>query len=124
MPKKTDTQDTNDRPLAATPGSAQDGYDQRLKDWCEKRGLHHGDLHRQETFLDDSEEDEENDDDGPISLCEDFDADGVHVELYDLYGWRARYKVADLRAHCAKHGKIGTWKDFEKLGAVPHEDVE
>lgn len=127
MAEENDTPTPDDKPVgSATPGSALDGYDQRLKEWCEKRGVHHGDLHRQETFLDDSDEDGEfeGEDDGPISLCEDFDEDGVHVELYDLYGWRERFKVADLRAHCAKHGKIKTWKDFAKLADVPSEDVE
>lgn len=108
MPEETDN----------APGErAEDGYDARLKKWAEERGLHHPGLTEDETFLAD---DYEGDD--AISLSEDFD--GLHVELSDGYGWRARFLITDLRAHCAKHGKITTWKDFEKLADVPREDVE
>ena len=92
-------------------------HDTRLREWCQKHGVRHPDDGLpEELFIEpDSEMDE--------TIDQEIQDDGIHVDLFDCSGWRERYKLADLRAHVAKHGKLSTWDDFAKLGDLQSADV-
>lgn len=48
---------------------------------------------------------------------------GDKVILSDHAGWAEEYKLADIKALVAKHGKLATWEDFARLGALKSRDV-
>jgi hypothetical protein len=101
--------------LGLVPGSAD--YETRMAEWCAKHGVRNpDDGEPEETFIEpDSDMDE--------TISEEIQDDGKHVDIYDCYGWRERFKIAELRAHVAKHGKLATWDDFARLGDLNSKDV-
>lgn len=95
-----------------------DAYEAKLRAWCQRMGVRHpDDPEPEELFIEPESEMAE-------TIESEVQPDGVHVDLFDLTGWRERYKLADLRALVAKHGKLATWDDFARLGDLESTDVE
>ena len=96
--------------------TGSDPYDAKLAEWCAKNGVRHPDEGEPvELFI---EPESEMDD-----VLQEPEIKGDRVILSDLYGSAESYKLADLRAHVAKHGKLSTWDDFAKLGDLDSKDA-
>lgn len=99
------------------PATGSDPYETKLRAWCEKHGVRHPDDGEVEELFIEPESDMDD------AISQETIPGGKYVDLFDCYGWRERYKIEDLRAHVAKHGKLSTWADFEKLGDLESRDV-
>lgn len=109
------TQNTEGKHASAS-ASGSDSYEARLAEWCAKHSVRHPDEGEPvELFIEPESEMDE--------VLQQPEIKGDRVILSDLYGWAESYKLADLRAHVAKHGKLSTWDDFAKLGDLDSKDV-
>lgn len=109
------TEHTPKKPASAS-ASGSDSYEARLAEWCAKHSVRHPDEGEPvEIFIEPKSEMDD--------VLQEPEIKGERVILSDLYGWAMSYRLADLRAHVAKHGKLSTWDDFAKLGDLDGKDV-
>lgn len=89
-----------------------DEYEDKLTRWREKHGVCEDAC--EELFIE-----PESDMDNTITQ----ETEGLYTILCDELGWAERYRTTELRAHVKKHGKLATWDDFARLGALESEDL-